>query len=111
MTSNDDVKLMAANAAIRDMYRRGWVDICTVRKIVELLRCVPDGEAMRILETLHCVSFMAMPAELMRAMPELLERVFGGIQIEAPQFGKPVIVEPPGETPKRRLFGLLRGNE
>lgn len=68
------------------MTRKGWIDICTIRKIVETVGCVPHGESLRTLELLHCVHFKDMAPELLREVPALISRVIGGpvLRFECP---------------------------
>lgn len=101
-----DLKQLAAIAALNKMMSGGYVSISTIRTIAEMLSINPKGEAFSILETLHCVNFDKMPAELRDAVPGLIKQI---LNIEATYQFKTlenpsvvVVVEP--EKPR----GLLR---
>lgn len=66
---------MAAKAAIRNMLGKGRVDICAIRKILEMTGGVPAKEDMQVLELLHCVDFSELDTELLRGLPCILQRV------------------------------------
>lgn len=44
---------------------------------------MPDGQAYKILRTVHCVAWSDMPAELRDAVPKLIERC---LRVPAYQF-------------------------
>jgi hypothetical protein len=73
----DDLKVLIATTALRDMVRKGWLDICTLRKINEITGNIEGGDEMKMLEALHCIRFSDMPAELQRGLPLLIHRALG----------------------------------
>lgn len=79
----NDMQRMAAESAMKHMIAKGWVDICAIRKILEMTGGVPLREDLQVLELLHCVNFNEMTPELMRGLPLILQRVLGA---EALQF-------------------------
>ena len=71
--STPDLKQIAIAAALKDMMRRGYVNICTVDKCADLLQLHPKGlEAYNILSTLHCVNFGDIPQPLRSEIPALI---------------------------------------
>lgn len=76
-----DIKLLAAEAALRKMVEGDYFDICTIDRMVEMLGIKPDAEAYSILRTLHCVHYNKMGAELLSALPELIHKV-----LDSPRF-------------------------
>ena len=79
----NDMQRMAAETAMKHMIAKGWVDICAIRKILEMTGGVPPREDFQVLELLHCVNFNEMTPELLRGLPLILQRVLGA---EALQF-------------------------
>lgn len=79
----NDMQRMAAETAMKHMLVKGWVDICAIRKILEMTGGVPPREDLQVLELLHCVNFNEMTPELLRGLPLILQRVLGA---EALQF-------------------------
>lgn len=79
----NDMQRMAAETAMKHMVAKGWVDICAIRKILEMTGGVPPREDLQVLELLHCVNFNEMTPELLRGLPLILQRVLGA---EALQF-------------------------
>lgn len=79
----NDMQRMAVETAMKHMITKGWVDICAIRKILEMTGGVPPREDLQVLELLHCVNFNEMTPELLRGLPLILQRVLGA---EALQF-------------------------
>lgn len=79
----NDMQRMAAETAMKHMIAKGWVDICSIKKILEMTGGVPSREDLQVLELLHCVHFNEMTPELLRGLPLILQRVLGA---EALQF-------------------------
>lgn len=71
-------KQLAAQAALDKMARNGWLDITTLRGVVDALGVVPDADAMATLNLLHCVHFKDMPRELLDEIPGLIQRAVAG---------------------------------
>ncbi|WP_440466932.1 hypothetical protein ACKI1H_27280 [Pseudomonas sp. YH-1] len=70
-----DVKILAAEAALRKMLQGGHFDICCIKNVADMLEIIPDRETMNILKTLHCVDYNQMPAGLLAELPTLIHRV------------------------------------
>lgn len=68
-----DIKQLAALTALNDMMQKGYVCICTIDKIGEMLGINPKCESHQILRTLHCVHFDKMPTELRQQIPLLIK--------------------------------------
>ncbi len=71
----EGLKPLAAQVAIKNMVKKGWVDICTIKTACGLLGTPQRGEDIDVLTALHCIEFADMPPELLKALPELLRRV------------------------------------
>lgn len=78
-----DVKLLAAEAALRKMLQCGHFSICCVSDIVEMLEIVPDRDTMSILKTLHCVDYNQMSPDLLAELPTLIHRVLNSPRFDA----------------------------
>ncbi len=78
----DELKVLVATTALKDMITKGYLNICTIRKINEVTGNYPAREDMALLEALHCVNFGDMPAELQRGMPLLIQKVLGTAKFE-----------------------------
>lgn len=73
----NDLQKMAAETAMRNMIGNGRIDICSIRKILEMTGGIPPKEDMQVLELLHCVNFTELQPELLRGLPLILQRVLG----------------------------------
>lgn len=62
---------------MQQMLKKQRVDICDIRKILEMTGGVPPKEDMQVLELLHCVNFSELQPELLRGLPLILQRVLG----------------------------------
>lgn len=110
----DDLKRLAAVTALNDMFKKGYLSICTIDTIGKMMNVDPKGEPYRLLSTLHCVHFAEMPQELKEAIPGLIEKCL----MVAPTFQFPqpkrvavdVVydVPKPGEEVEPRKRGFLR---
>ncbi|MET3652509.1 hypothetical protein [Dyella japonica] len=77
----DNVRQMAAMAALNKMLRQGHFSVSVVRDIASMFDIVPDPEAMAILKPLHCVDYAEMPRELYAALPGLVQKALSGSPI------------------------------
>lgn len=77
----DAVKAMAVNVALKNMFSRGYFDICTINKILKLTNVVPRSEDYDLLNALHCCDFKDMPPELLQGLPVIVQRVIGSEQL------------------------------
>jgi hypothetical protein len=78
----NEVQTLAVRAALKNMLKKGWLDICTIKEILQVTNGIPNSEDMKILSLLHCVSFSDMPPELLRGLPVLIKRVIESDGIE-----------------------------
>jgi hypothetical protein len=78
-----EIKMMAAQAALRKMVEGSSFSICTIDSIVEMLDVKPDRDTYQVLRTLHCVSYNQMPTELLEKLPELIHKVLTSPAFEA----------------------------
>lgn len=112
-----DLKDLAAAAALNDMMAKGWMDICTIRSVAEMLGRHPRGDAFEILRSLHCISFDKMPKELRDEIPRLIEQCLNCAPIRDGQQHRVIDItspaapaeEPREEAPRRGLMRLLWG--
>lgn len=75
------LKLMAAEAALKKMVQSSHFSICTIDTIAQMMDLKPDRDAYAILRTLHCVDYNQMSPELLQALPELIATV-----LQSPSF-------------------------
>ncbi len=68
---------MAAKTAILKLVSESYFSISAIDSINEMTKRVPDGDAYRILRTLHCCHYRDMPKELLREMPMLISKALG----------------------------------
>jgi hypothetical protein len=78
----NDMQRMAADVAVQQMIKKNRIDICDIRKILEMTGGIPPREDMQVLELLHCVNFGDIPAELLRGLPLILQRVLGAESLQ-----------------------------
>jgi len=78
----NDMQRMAAEVAVQQMLKKQRVDICDIRKILEMTGGVPPKEDMQVLELLHCVNFSDLQPELLRGLPLILQRVLGAESLQ-----------------------------
>jgi hypothetical protein len=76
-----DIKEIAVMTAMDAMFRKGYLDICTIREAVKMLRVIPNGEALDTLAILHCVHFKDMPLALLEELPKLLGQCMSGVPL------------------------------
>ena len=115
-----DLKELAAVTALNNMLAKGWMDICTIRNVAELLGRNPHGEAYDILHSLHCVHFNQMPPALRDEIPRLIEQCLDCApthRFSSVQQNRVIDITPPAaaaeeareEAPRRGLMRLLWG--
>lgn len=78
-----DLKVMAAEAALKKMVQSSHFNICTLDTIVTMMDVKPDRDAYNILRTLHCVDYNQMRPELLQALPDLIATVLRSPSFEA----------------------------
>lgn len=78
----NDMQRMAADVAVQQMIKKNRIDICDIRKILEMTGGIPPKEDMQVLELLHCVNFGDIPPELLRGLPLILQRVLGAESLQ-----------------------------
>lgn len=78
----NSIEKMVVETALRDMIRRGRVDICTIREILKITKGIPSQDDMNLLSLLHCVQFTDMPQELLRGLPLLIQRVVSAPEVD-----------------------------
>lgn len=61
---SEETKLLTVRTALKNMYEKGYVNICCINKCIELMGVVPPREEYEMLSTLHCVDFKSMDKTL-----------------------------------------------
>lgn len=77
----DEIKQRAALVALNAMMKKGWMDICTINQVAEMLEVQPDKQAHDVLRSLHCVHFDQMPRDLHQEIPALIQRALCGADV------------------------------
>jgi len=80
---SNEIKMMAAQAALRKMVEGNSFSICTIDTIAEMLDVKPDRDTYQVLRTLHCVHYNQMPPELLEKLPELIHKALTSPAFEA----------------------------
>lgn len=97
-----DIQNKVIEAALRKMFSRGYLDICTIDKCLKLQGMPQSGKAYDMLHALHCVHFADMDRDLARAAQGMIAEVLGMVA----EFVEP---EPePEPQPRRGLLELFR---
>lgn len=103
MAINDDLKRSAVIVALNDMVKKGHFSICTIDSCARLLGIqVRGSEAYNLLNTMHCVDFAAMPANIKQVMPELIREV---LNMEPFPLFKGEVIE--ANSPKQSIWNRL----
>lgn len=71
----NEIQILAAKAALKDMTQSGHFSICTIDNILKMSGGVPASADYQVLRTLHCISFGDMDPMLLRGLPLLIKRV------------------------------------
>ncbi len=80
----DKLSALVCVTSLKNMLSKGYLSICTIENILDITHGIPNGEDMRLLRALHCVSFSDMPPELLRGLPLIIKRVLGSEDIDFP---------------------------
>ncbi len=78
----DKLTQLTINASLRNMFDKGWVDICAIKECLKLAGITPMGRGFELLNALHCVHINKMERELAEAIPTLLEEAFNGVRFD-----------------------------
>lgn len=96
----DNLKILAAETALKKMLCGRHFSICEIDQVISLLKTIRGEDEYRILSALHCVNFSEIPKELYREFPNLIKKAIG---IEAIKIDlMDIKLGEPG-----RFFGLL----
>lgn len=99
--------------ALRNMFEKGWFDICTMREIVKVTGVIPRQDIMDRLALIHCVNFGKMPRQMLEALPGMISEALNGYRIDfdaivrPPQLPRETIVTPAEAQRKHPLLRLL----
>lgn len=105
MSTDRSITALAVDSALKKMTDGGHFSICTIDDIVKLLGVLPDPDSYATLRVLHCVSFRAMPRQLLRELPGLIQDCISGPTFEL-HVSLTAPIEQIAEEPKRRLWPL-----
>jgi thymidine phosphorylase len=105
--ATSEIKALTAMTALNSMMESGYVNICTIREVGTVLGIKPIGEAMNVLEALHCVRFEKMPVELRERVPMLIQECLGVAPIYQFKSLKQKVIEVNPEGPEVRK-GVIR---
>lgn len=100
----DNLKQVVALTSLNDMMRKGYMSICVIDSVGEMLGINPKCEAYSILRPLHCVNFDKMPKELAATIPGLIQQC---LSVE-PTFQFMTLDEPPMIEAEAEKKGILR---
>lgn len=71
----NEIIMAAVTTSLNRMFKIGWVDVICIKECAGLLDQNPEGKALDVLETLHCVYFKDMPRDLVETIPLLVNEV------------------------------------
>lgn len=77
----EDLRILTAKVALNKLFKQGHFSICVVRELAELFNVLPNPEAMRLLQPLHCINYADMPAELYTKLPEIVQTALAGTPV------------------------------
>lgn len=83
---SNDLKLLAAKAALDKMFKDGYFSISTIDRIADMLSVHVKGETYSMLHTLHCVHYKDMDPYLLEQLPMLIMKVFGSSRFDSNNF-------------------------
>jgi hypothetical protein len=79
----DKTTQLVIKAALSNMFKKGWVDICSIKECLKLANITPsDPKTLLQLHALHCVHFTDMEPALAMQIPVMISKVFDGIIID-----------------------------
>ena len=73
---SDKVKSVAIQTAVKNMWKKGWFNVCTFKKICEVAGIRPDSEVTGVLELYHCVNWGEMSKEEENRIAEMIFHTF-----------------------------------
>lgn len=79
----NEIDRLVIATAMRTMFEKPYFDICTVDQCLKVAGVVAPRKTYERLRALHCISFAAMPRELLEAIPGMVRECFDGVNIEA----------------------------
>jgi hypothetical protein len=111
-----DINQMVIRASMRNMFIKGYLDICAIKECLKLANITPHGQTMGQLQALHCVHFKDMDRELAEMMPEMVVNLFDGMHLSVDDlFAKPVparraeVIDITPPAPEKRGFLQMIG--
>ena len=95
---------MSAITALNNMMSKPYFDICVIDAVAKLFGGHPLDEAYAILRPLHCVDWNKMPAELVAAIPGLIQECLGVAPTYVFKSMQPEVID---VTPPRGVLRFL----
>lgn len=73
----DSLKADVAVSSINTLLRKSFFDICIIDNVAKLMGVnIMGSDAYKILRTLHCVDYAAMPRNVHESIPALIAECF-----------------------------------
>lgn len=89
---------------IKNMFKKGYIDICAIRKCIDIAGIVPDANDLKILEALHCVNFSEMRFEHVHEIKLLVMKVLSSPELDLSDF----VIDDSGKIASgHKIFGFL----
>jgi len=98
---NETTRLVLGTS-MRDMFAKGYLNICTVDKCMEIAGMVRGGPTYKLLAALHCINFKDMPPELQSKITAMIGELFDGLSVDQLMQA----VEPPAKSKLLTRFGI-----
>lgn len=78
LEESDPVDVNFCRISMRNMFSKGWFDICPVRACMDLLgvSTFHTEKTYERLRLLHCVNWSNMSAEIREQIPEMISEIF-----------------------------------
>ncbi len=67
-----ETKRLVVQAAVQKLFEKDWFDICTLDRLLTIVKSRQGGPAYDLLHALHCVHYGKMDPELRARIPQLV---------------------------------------
>lgn len=99
----DEFKVEAIRVSLKNMFKKGWFDVCTLDKCLAIANIPIPDEEREVFSALHCISYSEMQPDF---RTQLFEKILGlfeypPLEIAEFEFFKPKI------TNKKRLLDIF----
>lgn len=72
IASLPETRRLVVTAALDDLFRKEWFDVCNLDKVMKICNAPRGSEAHQLLDALHCVHYGRMPPDLRARIPHLV---------------------------------------